>query len=138
MKLSVILPVLNEENNLAAVYERILPVMAQLGADFEIIFVDDGSTDGSLRRMEELCARDARIRMISLSRNFGHQAALTAGMDFATGDAVIHMDADLQHPPEVLRDLVAQWRNGYEVVYTIRQSTDGISWVKRITERFFY
>ena len=116
MRLSVVVPVFNEGENVESLHRRVLAVMRELGAEFELIFVDDGSTDDSAARIAKLNAADRRVKLLSLSRNFGHQIALTAGMDHAEGDAVICMDADLQHPPEVLGQLVAKWKEGNEIV----------------------
>lgn len=138
MKLSVVIPVLNEETNLPVLYERVVGELQSLECDFEILFVDDGSTDSSAERIAALHRADARVKMLSMSRNFGHQAALTAGMDHATGDAVIAMDADLQHPPDVIRELVLRWKEGYEVVYTVRQTTEAAGLLKRASAKFFY
>jgi dolichol-phosphate mannosyltransferase len=129
---------LNEEDNIRILYERVLAVMKELKADFELIFIDDGSTDRSIEKIIELHKNDPRVKMLSFSRNFGHQIALTAGMDYATGDAVIMMDADLQHPPELIKDLVQYWNNGYEIVYTTRQSTQDADWLKKATSGLFY
>lgn len=138
MKLSVVIPVLNEETNLPVLYERVAGELQSLACDFEILFVDDGSTDSSAERIAALHRADARVKMLSMSRNFGHQAALTAGMDHATGDAVIAMDADLQHPPDLIRELVLRWKEGYEVVYTVRQTTEAAGPLKRASATLFY
>jgi dolichol-phosphate mannosyltransferase len=119
---SVVLPVYNERETLDALVERLVPVLERTtGGAFEAVFVDDGSTDGSAERLDALHARDRRLKVLHFSRNFGHQAALQAGLDAATGDAVVLMDSDLQDPPEVVADLVAKWREGYEVVYAVRR-----------------
>jgi glycosyltransferase involved in cell wall biosynthesis len=139
MRLSVVVPVFNEGENVERLHQRVVAVMKQIGAEFELIFVDDGSTDDSASRIAQLNAGDSRVKLLSLSRNFGHQIALTAGMDHAEGDAVICMDADLQHPPEVLAQLVAKWKEGNDIVYTIRESTmDEATLMKRVTSAFFY
>jgi glycosyltransferase involved in cell wall biosynthesis len=120
--LSVVLPCLDEAGNLRPLVERLVPVLERTCAGrFEVIFVDDGSTDDTPRLLEEAQAGDARIKSLSLSRNFGHQAALTAGLEHAQGEAVVLMDADLQDPPELVERFVAKWREGHEVVYAIRQ-----------------
>jgi dolichol-phosphate mannosyltransferase len=135
---SFVIPVLNEQETLRELYRRLTAVMAQLDGSAEILFVDDGSTDASFAVIEELHARDPRVRAIRLSRNFGHQVALTAGIDHATGNAVILMDADLQDPPEVVPEMARRWREGYEVVYAVRDSRDGESRLKLATAKWFY
>lgn len=138
MILSLIIPVLNEAENIQPLYERLNAAMAAIGADHEIVFVDDGSTDGSARAIEALHDQDSRVKLVSFSRNFGHQLAITAGLDHATGDAAIMMDADLQHPPELIAELVARWQEGHEIVYTVRESTEDAGWLKRLTSGAFY
>ena len=134
--LSVVTPMHNEEGNARALYER---VVAALGdTPFELIVTDDGSRDGTPAILEELAAADERVKVLSLSRNFGHQAALTAGLDHATGDAVVMMDSDLQDPPEVIPQLLARWREGSDVVYAVRESREGESRFKLLTARWFY
>ena len=137
-KLSLVVPVLNEERNIPTLYQAVQAELARIGAEWELIFVDDGSTDGSVAAVLELHGRDARVKLLSLSRNFGHQNALTAGMDHATGDAVIMMDADLQHPPSLIGELVGRWQEGYEVVYTLRELTDDAGPFKRLSASIFY
>ena len=119
---SVVIPVFNEEENLELLYRRLFKVLQNLCEDYEIIFVDDGSTDNSLKIMRKLRKINERVKIISFSRNFGHQIAITAGIDYASGRAVIVMDADLQDPPEVIPRLVEKWREGYDTVYAIRES----------------
>lgn len=138
MKLSVIIPAYNEEGNLKHLYQKLHPVLDGLRMDWKILLIDDGSTDGTYREAETLHKQDSRVEAVSFSRNFGHQLALTAGLDLAEGDAVITMDADLQHPPELISQLVARWREGYEVVYTLRTATEDASWVKRLTATLYY
>lgn len=121
-KISVVFPVFNEENNLNFLYERVKEACRQSGVDYEMIFVDDGSTDNSLKIMKDIRNQDKKVAFISLSRNFGHQNALFAGMGRATGEAVVTMDADLQHPPFLIPKMVDLWRQGYEVVYTVKKS----------------
>ncbi len=135
---SVVVPVFNEEANLFSFHERLAPVLQALEDTYEIIFVDDGSCDGSGERLRELRGRDPCVKVVELSRNFGHQAALSAGLDHASGRATITIDGDLQHPPELIAELVAKWREGYEVVYTVRESTAGAGWFKEPTSRAFY
>src|SRR2546426_5457958 len=131
---SVVLPVYNEAENLDPLAGRLTEVLERAAASgFEVVFVDDGSTDASPEMLDALAVRDPRCKVIHLSRNFGHQAALQAGLDAAVGDAVITMDADLQDPPEVLARLIAKWREGYDVVYAIRrQRKDGRSEERRV------
>jgi glycosyltransferase involved in cell wall biosynthesis len=135
--LSVVIPVFNESGNLEELYGRLVPVLNDQG-DFEIILVDDGSTDNSLEIMRRLHAQDSRVKYVTFSRNFGHEAASSAGVEAATGQAVILMDADLQDPPETIREFVLHWRAGNDVVYAKRRSREGESWVKRFTSYFFY
>ena len=122
--LSIVAPVFNELENLDELCGRITATLATFGA-YEIVLVDDGSTDGSWDRLVAHAARDPRIRAIRLSRNFGHQAALSAGLEAARGEAIVLMDADLQDPPELILQLVSKWREGFDVVYAVRESRDG-------------
>ena len=119
---SVVIPVFNEEENLQLLHRRLSKVLESLCQDYEIIFVDDGSTDNSLKIISKFRKTNMRVKIISFSRNFGHQVAITAGTDYASGSAVIVMDADLQDPPEVIPRLVEKWREGYDTVYAIRES----------------
>jgi dolichol-phosphate mannosyltransferase len=135
---SFVLPVYNEEETLEELYRRLSAVLEQLEGSAEILFVDDGSTDGSRRTLQEFETRDRRVRTIRFARNFGHQAAITAGIDHARGDAIVIMDSDLQDPPEVVPDLIARWREGYDVVYGIRERRRGDPWLKRVTATAFY
>lgn len=135
---SVVLPVHNEAGNLEELYARLKEAMEQLDEPFEAIFVDDGSLDDSAQVIRAIRSRDARVKLVSLSRNFGHQAAITAGLDLARGDATIVMDSDLQHPPEVISQLVARWREGFEVVNAVRVDRRGETAFKRVTARLFY
>ena len=137
--ISIVIPVLNEGGNLARLIERLKPVLDGLGvARWELVFVDDGSTDETLSRLRALNGDDPRIRAISFSRNFGKEIALAAGIRYATGDAVILMDADLQHPPEVLSQFVAHWREGYQVVYGKRIDRNTDSPARRFVSLAFY
>jgi polyisoprenyl-phosphate glycosyltransferase len=135
---SIIIPVLNEADNLDVLVGRLTPVLDRLGTRWEIIFVDDGSTDGTLASLRALNAREPRATGISFSRNFGKEIALAAGLQYARGDAAIMMDADLQHPPEMLEEFVATWRKGYDIVYgnRIDRGTDGV--FRRLYSRLFY
>lgn len=112
--------------------------MEGLGYAFEIIFVDDGSRDASAWILDRIAAADARVRPLYLARNFGHQVALSCGLDYASGDAVVTMDGDMQHPPALLPRLLEKWEEGYEVVQTIRETTEGVSWLKKWTSALFY
>jgi dolichol-phosphate mannosyltransferase len=120
--LSAVLPVFNERENLEALSGRLLPILGELAGDaFEVVFVDDGSRDGSDRILDAMSEADRRLKVVHFSRNFGHQAALQAGLDASSGAAVVMMDADLQDPPELLRTFVERWREGYEVVFAVRR-----------------
>jgi polyisoprenyl-phosphate glycosyltransferase len=137
--LSVVAPCYNESEVIGLFYRTLKPVLESLDdLDFEVIFSDDGSSDDTLAQLNQIAADDPAVRVCSLSRNFGHQIALTAGLDFAVGDAVVMMDSDLQHPPALIREFVRKWREGYEVVSAIRQRTDGEGWFKNLTSRGFY
>lgn len=139
MKLiSIVVPVFNEEDNVEVFCREVCKHMAQLPYRFEIIFVDDGSRDNTPLLLDRLSREDERVRAILLSRNYGHQVALSCGLDHADGDAVITMDGDMQHPPEMLPTLIAKWEEGFEVVQTIRLTTEGVSWFKRFTSGSFY
>ena len=136
--LSVVVPVYNEQGNLRPLYEALAEQFQKLDVDYEIIFVDDGSRDASLQVLRSLNTLDSRVKVVSLSRNFGHQNALTAGLEFASGDAVVAMDADLQQPPELIPEMVEHWRAGYQVVFTIRQDGQQVGRFKRWSSRTFY
>jgi dolichol-phosphate mannosyltransferase len=137
-KVSIVVPFLNEAENLPELYKRLKAVFDGRNEAAEFLFVDDGSTDGSFQWLEEISAEDSRVRKLQLSRNFGHQIAITAGLDHADGDAVVIIDADLQDPPEVIPDLLAKWREGYEVVYAVRRSRAGETWLKKFMAASFY
>ena len=139
MKLvSIVVPVYNEEENIRHFYGAVCENMAGLDYDFELIFVDDGSKDRSRAILRELEKEDSRVQPIFLARNFGHQLALTCGLDHADGDAVVTMDGDMQHPPELIPVLLEKWEAGYEVVQTIRQTTEGVSALKKLTSYYYY
>jgi len=135
---SLVLPVFNEEEVIPALLGRLATLLERLPLRTEVIFVDDGSVDGSARLLREAVQRDPRLRLLSLSRNFGHQPAITAGLDHANGDAVVVMDADLQDPPEVVAELVARWQQGFDVVHARRRRRAGETWMKLVTARAFY
>ena len=138
--LSVIVPLYNEKECAQMCYERICEVLSSVdtGGEFEIIFVNDGSADETLPIILSLAQSDKRLKVISLSRNFGQQAAFSAGMEYAKGDAVIFMDADLQDPPEIIPELVEKWREGYQIVYGVREVREGESKFKRFSAKLYY
>jgi dolichol-phosphate mannosyltransferase len=135
---SIIAPIFNEYDNLPELYRRVKEVMDSTGETWELILVDDGSTDQSTERIRELAARDEAVRPIIFARNFGHQIAVTAGLDYSRGAAVVIIDADLQDPPEVILELAKKWKEGYEVVYAVRAERQGESWFKLFTASLFY
>lgn len=136
--ISIAIPVYNEEEALPLLHEQLSPILATLPYAFEILFIDDGSTDNTFQIIKNLQKQDRRIKAVSFSRNFGHQAALTAGLQYATGDAVITMDGDLQHPPSLIPTLIERWQAGFQIVYTIRELTVGEPVFKKFTSRLFY
>ncbi|MCB0618948.1 MAG: glycosyltransferase family 2 protein [Saprospiraceae bacterium] len=138
MDISVIIPVYNEEENLPVLYERLKKVLHDQKLQHELLFVNDGSQDASLERIHALAARDPAVKYIDFSRNFGHQIAVTAGLESCRGKAVVIMDADLQDPPEVVPELYAKWKEGYEVVAARRRARQGESVFKRSTAALFY
>ena len=135
---SIVIPIYNEEENIAEMYRRITHVIEQLDGEAELILIDDGSRDRSLSMIRELHHRDSRVRYLSLARNFGHQIAVTAGLNFIGGKIVIVMDADLQDPPELILAMIEKWRQGYQVVYAQRSVRKQESWLKRFTAYIFY
>ena len=135
---SIVAPIYNEKENLPVLYQRIRDVMNSTGEPWELVLVDDGSTDGSTEVIHDLAKQDGRVRPVIFARNFGHQIAITAGWDYARGDAVVIIDADLQDPPEVILELAKKWREGYEVVYAVRAEREGESWFKLWTASLFY
>jgi polyisoprenyl-phosphate glycosyltransferase len=135
---SIIAPIYNELENLPELYPRVRDVLDQTGEPWELILVDDGSSDGSTDIIRKLAETDSRVRPIIFARNFGHQIAVTAGIDYSRGQAVVIIDADLQDPPEVILKLIEKWREGYEVVYAVRQEREGESWFKKTTASLFY
>ncbi len=137
-RLSVIVPGLNEERSIPALVERLRPVLDGLDLDWEVIFVNDGSTDGTMALIKALNARDSRFKAVSLSRNFGKEIAAAAGLTYATGDGAVLMDADLQHPPELINDFVRHWRQGADMVYGTRLDRDADSLLHRLFARLFY
>lgn len=138
-KISIVIPAHNEEGNVALVHEKISQVFSGLSNyDFEIIFVNDGSRDQTQQKLEELSRKYDEVKFIEFSRNFGHQPAVKAGMDHAHGNAVISMDGDLQHPPELIPELIKKWEEGNDIVFTVRKYPKEISLFKRRTSDFFY
>lgn len=135
---SIVVPVFNEEGNIHELYRRLKKVMITLKYYYEAIFVDDGSKDKSLHLLKEISETDKQVKVISFSRNFGHQIAISAGMEYASGDAVIVMDADLQHPPELIPELINKWIEGFEIVSTIREDEKEIGFLKKFTASAFY
>jgi len=135
---SIIAPIYNEIDNLSELYRRVKEVMDSSGEPWELILVDDGSTDGSTDKIRELAQKDKTVRPVIFARNFGHQVAITAGWDYARGDAIVIIDADLQDPPEVILELAKKWKEGYEVVYAVRGEREGESWFKKFTAAMFY
>jgi dolichol-phosphate mannosyltransferase len=135
---SVVVPCFNEAEGIEACYTRLSGVLGRLGEPYEIVFVDDGSTDGTGDLLLELEAGDSHVVVLRLSRNFGHQAAVSAGLEAVTGDATVIIDADLQDPPELIPEMLGLWRQGYQVVYGIRQTRAGETRFKLLTARLFY
>ncbi|MDH3746088.1 MAG: glycosyltransferase family 2 protein, partial [Acidobacteriota bacterium] len=136
--LSIVVPALDEEENLVPLFDELAPILDDLGLPWELLFVDDGSRDETWSRVLQLGERDPRVRGLRLSRNFGHQYALLAGISRARGEAVVTMDADLQHPPRIVPQLVEEWRKGNRVVHTVRLHSQDESVFKRLTSRLFY
>ena len=136
--LSIIAPIYNERENLSELHRRVGKVMKSTGDSWELLLVDDGSTDGSTEVILALGKSDKHVLPVIFARNFGHQVAVTAGLDYSLGQAVVVIDADLQDPPELIPDLVARWREGYEVVYAVRAEREGETWFKKATAALFY
>jgi glycosyltransferase involved in cell wall biosynthesis len=135
---SVVIPLYNEEAALPELRRRLVAVLDELDGDSEVVLVDDGSSDRTFELADAIADEDPRFRIVELSRNFGHQVAISAGIDFAQGDAVITMDGDLQHPPETIPELVRCWREGFEIVYAARENRSRESWFKRVAAHWFY
>ncbi len=142
MFLSVVIPFFNEEAVIEALYAKLThawqQISADIGAAWELICVNDGSTDGTMELLQRLNQRDDRVKIVNLSRNYGQQIAISAGLDFAQGEAVIVMDADLQDPPELMREMIQEWQQGFHMVYAVRKSRRGETFFKKATSRFFY
>jgi dolichol-phosphate mannosyltransferase len=137
-KLSIVIPAFNEQGNIEKIYEELMKIIPKLGMQWEIVFSDDGSNDNTWRIILGLHSKDSRVCGIRLSRNFGHQYALIAGLMNASGDAIITMDADLQHPPEIISQMLERWRNGDKIVSTVRLDNKEISFFKKMTSNLFY
>ncbi|TKC10185.1 glycosyltransferase family 2 protein [Pedobacter polaris] len=135
---SVVIPAHNEEDNIIVIIKRIEKVFSELHYNYEILLVDDGCTDNTLSIIKDLSSRDPRLFYVEFSRNFGHQPALKAGLDLSHGDCVISLDADLQHPPELFKQMLEKWEEGYEVVYTRRKEDKNLSFKKRKSSQYFY
>jgi glycosyltransferase involved in cell wall biosynthesis len=135
---SIVVPCFNEEGVLHELHRRIQAVMDQTGEAWELVLINDGSRDRTPEIMRELHAADPRVKVVDFARNFGHQIAVTAGLDYARGDAVVMIDADLQDPPEIILDMIDRWKEGYEVVYAVRTERKGETWFKEFTAKFFY
>jgi len=135
---SVIAPIFNEKDNLPELYRRVKEVMDQTRKPWEFLLVDDGSSDGSTDMLRDMAKKDKRVRPVIFARNFGHQVAVTAGLDYARGEAVVIIDADLQDPPELILEMAKKWQEGYEVVFAVRTEREGESWFKLWTASLFY
>lgn len=138
LRFSLVVPVFNESPVILETHRRLKKVMDQIGNGYEIIYINDGSSDSSASILSDLVKRNRRVRLINFSRNFGHQKAISAGMDYASGEAVVIIDADLQDPPEVIPKMIEKWKEGYQVVYGKRKRREGESLFKRITAFVFY
>jgi glycosyltransferase involved in cell wall biosynthesis len=138
IRYSIVAPCYNEEGNLLELHRRVTEVMDQTGEPWELVLVNDGSRDRTSEMMQELHVADPRIHYIDFARNFGHQIAVTAGMDYAQGEAVILIDADLQDPPELFLEMIQKWKDGFDVVYAVREERRGESWFKLATAKLFY
>ncbi len=137
-KISVVIPSFNEEGNINIIVKALNEVLQKLNYRYELIFVDDGSSDKTLRILQEISSNDSNVFYIELSRNFGHQNALKAGLDLASGDCIITMDGDMQHPPEMIPQLVEKWEEGFDIVYTRRLEDKNLPAFKKITSKYFY
>lgn len=135
-RVSIVIPCYNEEGNIEKLYDQIKLIVTEHIVEY--LFVDDNSSDRTLEILENLASKDENVRYLSFSRNFGHQSALRAGLEFSTGDCVISMDADLQHPPELLPAMIRKWNEGYDIVYTIRRDIENVSFFKKVTASVFY
>lgn len=137
IKLSIVIPAFNEEENIEVIYQELVEVLKDT-EKYEIIFINDGSSDNTFQKIKDLSQKNSKIKYLSFSKNFGHQAALKAGLDFAKGDCVICLDADLQHPTELIPKMMQEWESGYDVVYTQRIDNGNVNWFKRVSAKLFY
>lgn len=137
-KYSIIIPVYNEELVIAELYQRLKKTMSDLNDEYEVIFINDGSSDASYNLIKDICEKDANVKLLNFSRNFGHQIAISAGLDFSDGDAVVIMDADLQDPPELIPEMISKWKEGFDIIYARRIKRKGETLFKRITAHLFY
>ncbi len=135
---SIVAPIYNEEDNIPILHERISAVMDKAGQPWELVCVNDGSRDASKQVLEALAERDPRVKLVNFARNFGHQTAVTAGLHYTSGDAVVIIDADLQDPPELILEMIEKWQEGYQVIYAVRTSRKGETPFKRMTAGLFY
>jgi glycosyltransferase involved in cell wall biosynthesis len=138
VKYSIIAPIYNEIDNLQELIRRLTEVMEKTDEKWELVLVDDGSTDGSTDQIRKLALEHDFVHPVIFARNFGHQIAVTAGLDYAQGEAVVIIDADLQDPPELILEMIEKWKEGYQVVYAVRTEREGESWFKRTTAALFY
>ena len=135
---SFVIPIFNEAKTIPELYKRLSQMLSSLDGPVEVILIDDGSRDESASLIQQICEKDSRIKFLQLSRNFGHQVAITAGMDYAQGKAIIIMDADLQDPPQVVHQLIEKWKQGFDVVYAVRKNRKGETWFKKMTAKLYY
>lgn len=138
MEISAIIPSYNEQDNVGLMYERMTKTLSKISPDYEIIYINDCSKDQTLLRIKELAAKDAHVKYLSFSRNFGHQIAVSAGLDYCSGKAVVIIDGDLQDPPELIEQMYEKYKEGYKVVYARRTSREGETWFKKATAKIFY
>ena len=138
MEISAIIPSYNEQDNVGLMYERMTKTLSKISHDYEIIYINDCSKDQTLLRIKELAAKDTHVKYLSFSRNFGHQIAVSAGLDYCSGKAVVIIDGDLQDPPELIEQMYEKYKEGYKVVYARRTSREGETWFKKATAKIFY
>lgn len=136
--ISIVIPIYNEEGNIFLLHERLTSVMEDVSISYELVFVNDGSKDQSISLIKQLAEKDSRVKYINFSRNFGHQVAVTAGLDLACGNAVVIIDADLQDPPELIAELYKKMQEGFQVVYAKRKQREGETFLKKLTAKLFY